>query len=86
MNILVWTLSQYLFLLLSLVNKNVADIIHSYIVGFAGAGRLEPVTAWHDWIFGTWGLAEGGEYAIPDFPFQDEHGRSLKVPLGVEFF
>jgi hypothetical protein len=24
-----------------LVNKNVADIIHSYIVGFAGAGRLE---------------------------------------------
>jgi hypothetical protein len=50
------------------MNKNAADIVHSYIVGFAGAGPLEPVTTWHDWIFVTWGLAERGEYAIPDFP------------------
>ena len=36
------------------MNKNAADIVHSYIVGFAGAGSLKPVTAWHDWIFVTW--------------------------------
>jgi len=54
-----------------------------YIVGFAGAGSLKPVTAWHDWIFVTWGLAERGEYAIPDFFIQDEYGRSLQAPLGI---
>ncbi|KAN0079764.1 hypothetical protein V8E54_004978, partial [Elaphomyces granulatus] len=62
-----------------LVNKNAADIVHSYIVGFDGAGSLEPVTAWHDWILVAWGLAEWGEYAIPDFPLQDEYGRSLQA-------
>jgi hypothetical protein len=67
------------------VNKNAANIIHSYIVGFAGAGRLELVTAWHDWIFVKWGLAERGEYAIPHFPSQDEYGRTLQPPWNFEF-
>ena len=62
------------------MNKNTADIVHSYIVGFAGAGPLEPVTAWHDWILVIWSLAERGEYAIPDFPTEDEYGKRLQAP------
>ena len=85
MNILIWTLSHFFFffkllsfIFLPLMNKNAADIVHSYIVGFAGAGSLKSVTAWHDWILVTWGLAERGEYVIPDFPIQDEYGRNLE--------